>query len=193
MKNFSQAHQDQFVITCLEGKRNGFFLDLGCNDPIEISNTYLLEKEYGWTGIAIDIDEDCVRKFNGLRTCKALCEDGTKVNYLSLLMNMSHIDYLSLDLEPADVTLDCLKNIPLDKIEFSVVTYEHDEYRFGSKIKNDSRKIFLDRGYYLLCKDVKNSGCSYEDWYVNPKYVDISKLSRLSCEGLDHNEIALRF
>lgn len=193
MKSFSQAHQDQFVITCLNGKKNGIFLDLGCNDPIEISNTYLLEKEYGWSGLAIDIDENCIKKFKQLRNCSAICLDGTKADYFTLLNNLRHVDYLSLDLEPADVTLECLKKIPLNKIEFSVVTFEHDEYRFGPQIKIESRSIFLDNGYFLLCKDVKNSGCVYEDWYVHPNHVDVDRLARLSCSGMDHNDIASRF
>jgi hypothetical protein len=41
----------------LDGKRNGKFLDIGASDPKIINNTLLLEKNFGWTGVQIEIDE----------------------------------------------------------------------------------------------------------------------------------------
>jgi len=51
----SQIGQDKFVIDALGGKNNGFFVDLGAGPPRYISNTYVLEKYFNWTGIAVDI------------------------------------------------------------------------------------------------------------------------------------------
>ena len=42
-ENYSQAAQDLFVLSCLSGKTNGTFLDLGCSHPTNINNTFLLE------------------------------------------------------------------------------------------------------------------------------------------------------
>lgn len=47
----SQLGQDVFVLSSLGFKREGFFLDFGATDGISLSNTWLLEKHYGWTGI----------------------------------------------------------------------------------------------------------------------------------------------
>lgn len=47
----SQIMQDFFVLNELGYKRNGYFVDFGATDGKEFSNTYLLEKEYDWTGI----------------------------------------------------------------------------------------------------------------------------------------------
>lgn len=33
---------------------NGIFLEVGANDGIRQSNTYIYEKEYGWKGILIE-------------------------------------------------------------------------------------------------------------------------------------------
>ena len=49
-ENFSQAYQDMFVLSMLDGKRNGYYLEIGAFDGISLSNTYLLEKNWmGWS------------------------------------------------------------------------------------------------------------------------------------------------
>jgi hypothetical protein len=52
----SQAGQELFVIAMTQGRRNGTWLEIGCGDPVRSSNTYLLEKRLGWTGISIDME-----------------------------------------------------------------------------------------------------------------------------------------
>jgi Methyltransferase FkbM domain len=47
----SQLRQDVFVLSELGFKRNGFFVEFGATNGEDLSNTYLLEKEYGWNGI----------------------------------------------------------------------------------------------------------------------------------------------
>ncbi len=47
----AQLRQDIFVLTELEQKRNGVFVEFGATDGLDLSNTWLLEKEYGWNGI----------------------------------------------------------------------------------------------------------------------------------------------
>ena len=50
----SQAGQDLFVVGMLQGKRNGTFLEIGSGHPIYISNTWLLERFFNFTGDSID-------------------------------------------------------------------------------------------------------------------------------------------
>jgi FkbM family methyltransferase len=47
----SQMLQDIFVLAALGEKRHGFFVEFGAFDGVILSNTYMLEKEFGWTGI----------------------------------------------------------------------------------------------------------------------------------------------
>jgi FkbM family methyltransferase len=47
----SQLLQDLFVILASGAKRGGYFVEIGVGNGEKLSNTYLLEKQYGWTGI----------------------------------------------------------------------------------------------------------------------------------------------
>jgi hypothetical protein len=47
----SQLRQDLFVLSELNFKKNGFFVEFGATNGKDLSNTYLLEKNFGWTGI----------------------------------------------------------------------------------------------------------------------------------------------
>ena len=50
-KSRSQLRQDLFVIFELKGKKRGYFVEFGATNGIDLSNTYLLETEFSWTGI----------------------------------------------------------------------------------------------------------------------------------------------
>ena len=47
----SHLRQDIFVLHELQFKRNGFFVEFGAANGVRSSNTYLLEKQFDWTGI----------------------------------------------------------------------------------------------------------------------------------------------
>ena len=53
-KSRSQLRQDLFVISETEHKiknRGGYFIEFGAANGVDLSNTYLLETEFSWTGI----------------------------------------------------------------------------------------------------------------------------------------------
>jgi FkbM family methyltransferase len=47
----SQMQQDLWVLWELKGKTGGYFVEFGAANGMALSNTYLLEEKYGWTGI----------------------------------------------------------------------------------------------------------------------------------------------
>lgn len=77
----SQIGQDVFALFTLGWKRGGYFVEFGATNGIDLSNTYLLEKDFGWSGILAEparvwhqdlknnrsaaIDFDCVWKETG--------------------------------------------------------------------------------------------------------------------------------
>ena len=52
--NYSQIYQDMFVLTMLDGKKDGYFVEIGSGNPFYGNNTAILGTYYGWKGMAID-------------------------------------------------------------------------------------------------------------------------------------------
>ena len=53
-RSHAQLHQDLFILWESKLKRNGYFVEIGACDGVLFSNTLLLEKEYGWSGILVE-------------------------------------------------------------------------------------------------------------------------------------------
>ena len=50
----SQLFQDLFSLFLLKEKRNGFFVEFGATNGIDLSNTAILERDYQWDGILVE-------------------------------------------------------------------------------------------------------------------------------------------
>ena len=66
----SQSYQDYTVAQVFDFKKGGFFIDLASNEPVHISNSRALERDYGWEGICIDGNQAMLDKLVVQRTCK---------------------------------------------------------------------------------------------------------------------------
>jgi hypothetical protein len=197
----SQAGQDQFVLSVLKRKMNGFFLEIGSNDPIKINNSYILENTFNWTGLMVEYDRKYENLYKTARTSKYIIQDATQVDYLSLFKQYNFpksMDYLQVDLEVDNEstikTLDLLDSTIFPEYTFSTVTFEHDIYRGNFfNTRQRSRDIFKKNGYVLVFPDVKNSNSSFEDWYVYPETVDMDYVNKLiTDEPLDYKHIIQR-
>ena len=55
----SERFQDLFVLAMVDFKSEGFFVEFGALDGFSISNSYLLEKKFGWNGILAEPARSC--------------------------------------------------------------------------------------------------------------------------------------
>lgn len=65
----SQLGQDLWVLDRMQGRRGGFFVEFGATDGVRLSNSYLLEKVFGWRGICIEPNPKLFRQLQGNRHC----------------------------------------------------------------------------------------------------------------------------
>jgi hypothetical protein len=202
---FSQAGQDQFILNVLKGKKNGFYLEIGTNDPIFHNNTYTLEKNYNWKGILVEQDSTFVNLYEKNRPNSIyIINDATKIDYKTLFETTKmpyEMDYLQIDLDVDNrstlTVLENLNNDILDKYKFATVTFEHDIYNGNYyNTREISRNIFSEKGYICVFKDVhtyyNNSLVVFEDWYVHPELVDMQYVNKLISNNINnyvYNEI----
>lgn len=50
----SENHEEWFIRDFFNDRRDGVFVDVGANHPKKFSKTWYLEKELGWSGVAIE-------------------------------------------------------------------------------------------------------------------------------------------
>jgi FkbM family methyltransferase len=198
MKYYSQAGQDEWVVKFFNEKKNGFFLDIGAHNGIDINNTYYLEKNLDWSGICIEADpvifEDLKNNRNSICVnCAAsdsvgyikFSQDGFsgKINELTGTVDVKSntianilrdnnapkiIDYISLDVEGYESKV--LSKFPFDEYEFIIMTVEHNLYIGNTKNKEEIKEILLKNGYVIAVENVQHENFEFEDWYVNKKY-----------------------
>lgn len=168
--NYSRHFQDIFVLSILNGKEHGTFVELGSGHPKLFNNTLLLEEAFGWKGISIDNSERFCAQFSRERNTTILLADAAAIDYKLLFKQQcleQRVDFLRINAETA--SLQALKNIPFDNYEFSVIQFQHNACWWGPEIRAKSRQILKDIGYVLLVPDVAvNERDTYEDWWVHP-------------------------
>ena len=194
MESKSQAGQDLFVYAVTR-KTNGTFLEIGGCHPIEINNTYELEK-MGWTGYSFDIDPNLAHLFFlNRKNCQFTVTDVTKYDWNQFINknNLANktIDYLSFDVDEA--SLPTLRRFPFDQLKFNVMTVEHDKYRFGQAVADEMRSLILPHGYELICKDIQNDNLPYEDWYVHKDFLaENSHIEAYRSENVNWRDVIQR-
>lgn len=66
MKSFSQFGEDLLVWKHFAYKRDGFFVEVGANDPENLSQTLLLER-HGWQGVLVEPQSTCCERLRSAR------------------------------------------------------------------------------------------------------------------------------
>ena len=63
---YSQFGEDAILKVFFWGQKPGFYIDVGCNHPTKMNNTYLLYQR-GWRGINIDGNQSLINKYKRCR------------------------------------------------------------------------------------------------------------------------------
>lgn len=188
--NGSQVFQDMFVLFMNEGKKKGTYLEIGSGPPFHGNNTCLLENNYSWSGLSVELNPIYAKDFHDHRKNRVLLTDALKLDYKKTLkeyFTTNEIDYLQLDLEPAQNTFECLLAIPFEDYKFGVITYEHDYYiDFTKSYREKSRRYLKNLGYELVVADVSPDGRSnFEDWWVHPDLINRDVIDKIkSVDGI---------
>ena len=177
--NFAQSDQDIWVLSMLNGLRNGTYLEIGAGWPEHISNTALLELNFGWGGVSLDYQDVYPDMWYAAGRGSFVKGNGQTVDFVKLLSSMPPvIDYLSIDCDPGWVTFEILQRLPWHQYKFRLITFEHDCYVEGPAIKHASRKFLLSHGYQLVANNISHigDGMDYEDWWAHPDLVESQRL-----------------
>jgi hypothetical protein len=180
----SQCGQESLVLSLLGGKKNGYYLEIGAWDYKNDSNTFLLETEFNWNGLAVEISKKYAKKYNKNRKNHCISSDALRLNYSEILRENqfpSVIDYLQLDIDPSVNTFNCLLKIPFSEFKFKVITFEHDLYADSqnSIYQLIGQQFLEEHGYRRIAKNVCYKGFAFEDWYVNPSFVNLDQVPKL--------------
>lgn len=186
--------QDQWVRATYKDKVDGTFLDIGAGHPFEMSNTAMLETELQWRGILCDISTAPLLLKH--RKCPYVVNDDARLvdweQTAQACLGTTTVDFLSLDLEPASVTLAVLTHIPLDRMRFGLAAIEHDHYRFGDSCRVAMRAIMMHYGYAAVAYDVgitvRGQSCIVEDWWAHPNLVDVAFARNAARQYLGRNK-----
>jgi FkbM family methyltransferase len=187
----SQAGQDYWVwAEAFNEMRDGYFVDIGAFDGLNISNTFLLEARYGWRGICIEANPVRFADLRRNRACICLnaCLDRTE-GEVSFVMReeLGGIAGLTIDPRAASHPGETIRmptrtlssvllenNAPaiIDYLSIDVegaedrilLDFDFDSYRFNTMtIERPSaalRELLKARGYWLV-REIPHLDCFY--------------------------------
>ena len=193
--SYSQIFQDLLVLYLLKQKKNGSFIEIGVGNGIDLSNTYLLEKKYNWTGILCEPDIRNFKNIKEFRSSKLIeslidkkCDDqvefylnkdpyssssrNSKSNIKKIYSNSVCLNHLfeRNDLREVDyISIDTEGNEYEILKNFDFRKYKVNiftvEHNFNSE-KRQKIKILLKKNGY---KNIFKFFSYMDDWYILEK------------------------
>jgi len=176
----SQYRQDRWVASLLGDKIGGTFFDLGAGDPVRFSNSVWLERSRSWRGVCADpaTYDALIKDRNAI-----VLRDAFQIDWrvFTDLFPGGFCDFLSLDLEPPNLTLARLITIP-EWCRFRIACVEHDFYRdLGEERRTIMAAEMTRRGYEYIIS-VGEGDMIVEDWWVDPSQIDVETAKRSAWE-----------
>lgn len=172
-----RSSQEDFVLSLLDNKKNGYYVEQGAFHSKNGSNTYRLENEFDWKGVSFEIVPEFHEEVVANRKNPCVLGDATKFDYIKYFEENNfpeQIDYLQVDIDGGYtekgypignpyLSLHGLIALPLNKYRFTVITFEHDANLVLNNVamRDTQRQILDSLGYALVVRDY------HEDWWVD--------------------------
>lgn len=202
---FSQLGEDIILLNLLDHKPRGFYIDVGCNEPIQYNNTFYFYLR-GWSGINIDANEALIKKFDQIRhedtnVCAAISNEVKEIRYFKSSKNpevntTDYSDYLrskeSWEFDENDTIytqrLDTILERyiqPDQKIDFLSIDVQGSEINVLKSVDFDNYRpniIVIELQFLDLTKFYENEICKYLEahGYMFIGYIDINAYFRNS-------------
>lgn len=190
--SYSQIFQDLFVIYSLNFKKKGFFIEIGVGNGKDLSNTYLMEKNYEWNGILCEPDERNFKKIKKIRKAKlvkSLISNNCKSDVEFYLNNDPYSSSSIITKNSGNKIYTnsmCLNHLfekfKLEKVDYISIDTEGNEYEiiknfnfkrnkvkiftiehnFDNKKRHIIQKLMIENGY----KKVMSYISHMDDWYI---------------------------
>ena len=136
-KYYSQYGQDYFLDKVIfNGKKDGFFIDIGANHPYELSNSYYFET-IGWKGIAFEPQAELCDLWKDARTTPcynyALGDSRSEIAFVGsgicagvkeVVENSEKLNEVMVKQERLETILDNLNISQVDFVSIDVEGYE---------------------------------------------------------------------
>lgn len=173
MTTYSQLKQDLDIIQFYNHKQNGYFIEIGAFDGINLSNTYLLEKNYKWKGICIEPIPYIYDKLKNNRP-DSICVNKAVYSYSNMILNfnIANDTLLSGIVEHIDCHKTSLNNSKIINVE---------TISMNDLLNNNNAPNFID---YL---SIDTEGSEYEII----KTIDFNKYT-FGIIHIEHNYIEPR-
>ena len=142
-KTYSFGGCDILINYVLKKITNGFYIDIGCQNPISNNNTYLLYKR-GWKGLNIDLDQKNIDLFNiarpkDINLCLAISSeikeenlyfyhDGSPINSLSPKLSIYKKDTPFVKKVNTELLENVLKKFKIKSFDYINIDVEGHEF-----------------------------------------------------------------
>jgi hypothetical protein len=176
-----------FALRLSGDKDNGTYVEIGSSHWLEGNHSYMLEKEFGWTGVGIEIEPHYVEEYNKNRSNPCIQADAKSFNWDKYFEENNfpkQIDFLSIDIDAGNYL--SLINLPLSRYRFSTIVIENidvikSEPVYGARIgiAEEIKSVLLAHNYMFI-----GSGFVDDFWIDN---------THLNLSGSQYDEISAAF
>lgn len=152
-----QIGQDIIAYLCLKNKKNGFYIDIGAYDGIDLSNTYIFEK-LGWNGFCVEASPKTFEKLQKNRKCDlynyAVCSKNIgKTRFLtSTAAVLDVLDIHNTDKHKERIKIESDNN--MEYIEVDTITFDELMSNYKDITHIDFMSLDIEGGELDVLKSI---------------------------------------